>query len=61
MNERDMDDNVKMMAVIRGIKAGAEKTPRKNTRTLSESGQVQLNHNVLQVVLTGIENKTRME
>ena len=26
MNERDMDDSVKMMSMIRGIKTGAEKT-----------------------------------
>jgi len=34
MNERDMDDNVKTMAMIRGINTGLTKTGWKNTRVL---------------------------
>jgi len=51
-----MDDNVKMMAMIRGIKTGPIKPGWENMRKLRARATSPI-HNVLQAVLTRIENK----
>jgi len=51
-----MDDDVKMMTMIRGIKTRLKKPGWKNMRKL-RARATSPNHKVLQAVLTRIENK----